>query len=286
MKFTASACQRAFTPRLLRPLLSAISLVVLASSSAHAVLVVTYAENSNSYNSSLTNTKVLTFDNLPARSKVTNYTWTNNSATVGTIDQFYVQASDQYGGAGSSGSNYPVQSQSVGGSNATPTTTITFSTSQGYYGLWWSAGDPANVLTFYSGNALVAQFTTSSLLTRLASSPDYYGNPRTNQNPAEAYAFINFFGVTGTTWDRIVMSNQGSSGFESDNWTTRVGSYGTEPGENPSNLPGVKVAQVSGTTVTLIPSPTPVPEPTSALYLLPALGLVALRRRTGVPSGQ
>lgn len=285
MKFTASARQRAFTPGLLRPSFSAISLVVLISSSAHAVLVVTYAENSNSYNSSLTNTKVLNFENLPARSKITNYTWTNNSATVGTIDQFYVQASDQYGGAGASGSNYPVQSQSVGGSNATPTTTITFSTSQGYYGLWWSAGDSANVLTFFSGNTLVAQFTTSSLLTKLASSPDYYGNPSNNQNPGEAYAFINFFGVTGTTWDRIVMSNQGSSGFESDNWTTRVGSYGTEPGENPSNLPGVKVAQVSGTTVTLIPTPAAVPEPTSALCLLPALGLVALRRRTGVASG-
>ncbi len=286
MQITTSACERASTPGFRKSLVAAASLVLLTSSSAQAVLVVTYAENSNSYNSTLTNTKVLTFDNLTARSKVTNYAWTNNSATVGTIDQFYVQASDQYGGAGASGSSYPVQSQSVGGSNATPTTTITFSTSQGYYGLWWSAGDPANVLTFYSGNTLVAQFTTASLLTRLASSPDYYGNPRTNQNGSEAYAFINFFGVTGTTWDRIVMSNQGSSGFESDNWTTRVGTYGTEPGENPNNLPGVKVAQVSGTTVTLIPTPTTVPEPTSAFYLLPALGLMAFRRRTSVQKGQ
>ncbi len=253
---------------------------MVASSSANAALVVTYAENSNAYNSSLTNTKVLTFDNLPARSKVTNYTWTSGSATVATINQFYVQASDQYGGAGASGSNYPVQSQSVGGSGATPTTTISFTASQGYYGLWWSAGDSANVLTFYSGNTLVAQFTTSSLLTKLASSPDYYGNPRTNQNMIEAYAFINFFGVAGTTWDSVVMTNQGSSGFESDNWTTRVGAYGTEPGELPNNLPGVTVAQVTGTTVTLVPTPTVVPEPTSTLYLFSTLGLLAFRRRS------
>ena len=249
----------------------AIGMALAALPTAQASLIVSYAEDSNSYVSTLSNTSLLTFDALPATAKSTNLTWLDGTATVGTIDQVYIHAADQYGGAGASGSNYAVQSTSVGGTDATPVTTVNLTASSAYFGMWWSAGDDKNVLKFYSANTLVAQFTTNTLISVISSSPEYYGNPRTGQNASQPYAFINFFGQDGTTWDKIILTNQGSSGFESDNWTDRTGAWGTEPGET-GPPPGVIVATVNGVTV------TPVPEP-SAISLLALLPLVALRRR-------
>jgi hypothetical protein len=262
-----------------------VALTLLTGHSAKAALsvVVTYAEDSNAFSSSLANTTVLDFNSITPNTKVTNYAWTNGTATVGTIDQVYVHQADQYGGAGGVG-NYAVQSTSVGGDYHTPTTTITFPTGEGqaghaYFGFWWSAGDAENVLSFYSGTTLVAQLTTDNLLNKLASSPAYYGNPTAGtfhgQNSNEAYAFINFFGDSGTTWDKIVFSNLGQSGFESDNWTDRVGAWGTGSGET-GPMPGVQVASVSGTTVTMMEA---IPEPSSVLCLSATLGLLAFRRR-------
>lgn len=114
---------------------------------ANAALIVTYAEDSNSYNSTLSSTTVYTFDSVPANTKATNLVWSNGTATIGTIDHLYVKSLDVYGGAGPAGSNYAVQSQTVGGSNATPTTTLTFTSQHAYFGLWWSAGDALNVMT-------------------------------------------------------------------------------------------------------------------------------------------
>lgn len=73
----------------------------------------------------------------------------------------------------------------------------------------------------------------------------------------EKYAFFNVYGDPGTTWDRIIFGNNGSSGFESDNHTTRVNPWRTEPGEVGPE-PGIPVMRVSGTTVS--PAVTAVPE--------------------------
>lgn len=250
----------------------------LSPQAADAALIVTYAEDSSSYVTSLANTSVLTFNSIPPNTTVTNYVWTHGAATVGTIDRVHVLGTNVYGGAGSSGSNYAVQSQTLGGANATPTTTIRFDVDHAYFGFWWSAGDDKNVLTFYSDDAMVARFTTESLLNKLASSPDYYGNPRltTQNNPGQAYAFINFFGIAGTTWDEIVFSNQGTSGFESDNWTDRAAAWGSQPEEH-GDPPGVKVATVTGSTITVIP------EPSSSLCLVLSVSLLLARRRRGNP---
>jgi len=52
---------------------------------------------------------------------------------------------------------------------------------------------------------------------------DYYGNPiNRGQNRGEPYAFINFYGDQSTSWDKVVLTNAGSSGFESDNYTSRT----------------------------------------------------------------
>ena len=78
----------------------------------------------------------------------------------------------------------------------------------------------------------------------------YDGNPSNRRvNSGEPYAFINFFGDQNTAWDQIVLTNNGNSGFESDNYTSRVAAW------NPNvdgALPGVPVAIVSGTSSKLV----------------------------------
>jgi len=252
--------------------LAASLFALLLVPSAKASLIVTYAESPDSVNSTLSNTEVYTFDSLTANAKHTDVSWTG----VGTFDALYVKAADQYGGAVDasypSGSPYSVQSNSIGGSGHITKTTLTLTTPSAYFGFWWSAGDKANVMDFYSGGNLVAEFTTANLMLKLKNEAAYLGNPRNRSlDSAEPFAFINFYGETGTTWDKITFSNIGSSGFESDNYTSRVGAWGTGPGEAGKPVPGVVLETVNGLDVS-------VPEPGTALAgLLVAAGFVARR---------
>jgi hypothetical protein len=181
---------------------------------------------------------------------------------VGTIDQVYLQAANQYGGATGTGF-YPVQSNpiygsSVGGANAVETTTLTPGNSSAYFGLWWSAGDAYNSLSFYSGNTLEATYTTASLLALLPSS--YNGNPTSafkGQDGGEAFAFINFYGLGGTTWTSVKLSDNYNTGFESDNWTSRGLAWGSDPNDV-GPLPGVQVADD-------LVAPVPAPEPANVV---------------------
>lgn len=52
----------------------------------------------------------------------------------------------------------------------------------------------------------------------------YRGNPTgafAGQNTSVKYAFFNVYSQDGASWDKIIFTNNGSSGFESDNHTTR-----------------------------------------------------------------
>ena len=214
-----------------------ITLGVFTAATAPAAVVITYAEKPGEVNSSLLGTDVFTFDTLKTGLQ-TDVAWKG----VGTFDQLFIKSADAYGGAASElypkGSLYSVQ----GVGTRVLSSTLTLDEDSSYFGLWWSAGNARNVLQFYSGDALVAQFTTASLLAPLPK--DYYGNPlNPSINRGEPYAFINFFGDADTTWDRIVFTNDGSSGFESDNYTTRVAAW--DPIVDGA-LPGVPVAIVSG----------------------------------------
>ncbi|MBK1815814.1 hypothetical protein JIN84_09310 [Luteolibacter yonseiensis] len=251
-------------------LLILLTLSGFLSAASHGALVVSYAEDSNDFNSKLSNTTVFDFNGLAA-GKRSNVAWTSGGNTIGTYDQLWIKGADQYGGAGNpNGSNY-----SAIGARWVPTTTLTFNEPHAYFGFWWSAGDANNVLSFYNGSTLTAQFTTSTLLNALAGSPEYKGSPVTkylNQNAAESYAFINFFGAGGTTWNKIVFSNLGTSGFENDNHTDRVLPWGSYPQEVGKPYPGKVIASVNGTNVTMIPEP--------GAALLSVLGaLTCLRRR-------
>lgn len=217
--------------------------LLLATLPATAGVVITYAENPESYYSSLSGTSFYDFDSLSSGVSK-NVDWNG----VGTFDQLYVKSVDAYGGAPNEA--YPKGSlYSLQGAGAPVTnTTLFLKEDSAYFGMWWSAGDARNVLSFYDGDNLVSRFTTASLLKPL---PDAYdGNPMNRKvNSGEPYAFINFFGDEKTTWDRIVFSNDGSSGFESDNYTTRVAAW--DPAKDDA-LPGVPVAIVSGTTTTYV----------------------------------
>ncbi|MBL9157102.1 MAG: hypothetical protein JNJ70_06515 [Verrucomicrobiales bacterium] len=223
------------------------SLLALLAIPAKAELIVTYAEDPSLNQSSLGGTQVFDFNTMSIGYQK-NVSWKG----VGTFDQLYINKADAYGGAADAtnpkGSLYSVQ----GAGTPVTSSTLQLDIASSYFGMWWSAGDPRNVLSFYSGEKLVGTFTTSSLLNLLPST--YDGNPINRKiNSGEPYAFINFYGDEKTTWDRIVLTNDGSSGFESDNYTTRVAAW--DPAKDGA-LGGVPVAIVSGTTTTAVTEET------------------------------
>ncbi len=194
---------------------------------------------------------------------------------VGTYDTASVITANRFGGAGGSG-YYLVQSQSVGAQVVT--TTLSLDTPSSYFGLWWSAGDNRNRLQFYNGSSLVADFTTQAVVNALPTT--YRGNPNpafAGQNAGENYAFLNVYSNDGATFDRIVFSNVGSSGFESDNHTVRAAAWGTLPTES-GPPPGTPIATIDGTTVTPVVA---VPETSTWVMGILAAGAVVffVRRR-------
>ena len=224
------------------PMKKTILLLLLTGTlSANAGVIITYAEDPNAYNSSLKDTQVFDFNSLK--------TGTQRNVErdgVGTFDKLYISKTDVYGGApdakNPNGSRYSLQ----GAGSGVLASTLKLETPSSYFGMWWSAGDPHNVLEFYNGDTLIGRFTTASLMDPLPS--EYDGNPMNRKlNSGEPYGFINFFGDEKTAWDRIVMTNDASSGFESDNYTTRVDAW--DPLTD-GKLPGVPVVIVDGKTTT------------------------------------
>jgi hypothetical protein len=146
--------------------------------------------------------------------------------SVGAYSQINVVKADVFGGAGGTGNYVSIRTSPV---------TITFTAPQRYFGMWWSAGDPNNVLQFYSGNTLVQTFTTKDVLTFINNLPAsqrslYFGNPNTHfqgGNSGEPYAFLNFFADPSNetvTFNTIELYQASSGGaFESDNHTIAAG---------------------------------------------------------------
>ncbi len=202
-------------------------------------------------------TTVVTFD------AVTTGRYTSLSTAIGTYTSpgMQIVASDQFGGADKT------RYFSVGAQSAQTTATLTLSATAAYFGFLWCAGDAQNNLDFYMNGIQIATFNTGTLLNFIAGSSNssqYMGNPNTGQNTAEPYAFVNFFADGGTTFDKIVFRNNGTStGFESDNHTIRA-------------------AAVNPPTGTVVTSIVVAPEPSTWFLALAALGLTgvrALRRR-------
>lgn len=220
------------------------ALCLAGVTSGFSASMVTIAEDPNSFTSSLSGTSTYDFNSLKTGKVSKNVDWKG----VGTFDQLYVIPANQYGGAPSEsqpkGSNYSVQ----GIGSPVKATTLTLDTPSSYFGFYWSAGDSSNMLQFFNGRELVAEFTTKSLLANLPA--DYLGNAlNKSQNTGEAYAFVNFYGDQSTQWDTVVMTNSSTSGFESDNYTSRVAAWSAE---KDGAITGRPIVVVEGTTVTKV----------------------------------
>lgn len=166
---------------------------------------------------------------------------------------------DTYGGA-STENPAPVRG-GEGTSYATVngfTMTLTLDEPQTYFGLWWSAGNGANYLDFYSGDLLIGSFSSTSVIEALTSQTlsssggasytvqDYFGNPIDESNSGEAYAYLHVFATSGKTFDKVVFSGDG---FEFDNVMVAKG----------TNTVDEDLVHLAGPVDDVTPDPTPTP---------------------------
>lgn len=182
---------------------------------------------------------------------------------------FMINAANQYGGAGGTGRFITTHHQGVGYSVSLTHTAAMPGIN--YFGMWLSALDQGNYLEFYNGDQLTYTYTPANLIDSLGGCPSAYcGNPVTNANTKEQYAFVNFYDQVGY-FDRIRFhqSPTFSAGYEADNFT-----FGYR---NPNDV----------TTGTVVGAPAPVLGATPAGGMLAMLlGMVGLRASRRVRSGK
>jgi hypothetical protein len=140
------------------------------------------------------------------------------STITGTYSgDFAVTAASQYGGAGGTG-NF-MDTTTPGGQPGSYT--LSLSAQVNYFGLWFSALDAGNSLSFYDGSTLVDTFNASSYASLVGNCPNAYcGNPNATfmgDDSGQQYAYLNFLDTTGT-FNTIVFTESPAVGqFESDN---------------------------------------------------------------------
>ena len=142
------------------------------------------------------------------------------SAYTGVYSPIQVNAADQYGGAGGTG-NYDAV---FGTSNTLTVSKNNTGAGVNYFGIWISALDAGNQLQFYNGNTLVYTFTSQNLINALGSCANghsgnaYCGNPSDQyyNDSGELFAYVNFVDTVGT-FNKIIFTQTGGGGFESDN---------------------------------------------------------------------
>jgi outer membrane autotransporter protein len=197
----------------------------------------------------------------------------NNDASIGSYSRGLIVSANQFGGAGGKGLYFDVNTTI--GVNSPSAVILTFKSPQRYFGLWWSAGDPNNVLQFKSGNTLLQTFTTADVTNFINGLPAatrslYRGNPNAafkGQDSSENFAFLNFFADPTNpkvTFNTVTFSNSKTTGFESDNhtiaasYTDLSGTGVTEPAPPvvPST-PGEDVSTGPGSDVTFPTTPPP-----------------------------
>jgi len=156
--------------------------------------------------------------------------------------------------------------------------TMTLATPAQYFGFYFTAGDKYNEITVMSGATTLISFSTDTLINMLPKGSgnhitaingsqyltnDYYGQPNTNLNSAEPYAYLHFIAFGETTFDKLILSQNKASTqiFENDNHSILT----TTP-----SIPD-SLVYVAG---------SPIPEPSSwGLVFGVAGGLLLVRRR-------
>jgi hypothetical protein len=236
----------------------AATFALFTAGEAGAAVLATYNGSPQTITTTVNGATVVTFDSLPLGVN-SNVPLMDGATQVGTFDLIRVLSGGPYGGANASQYITPVD----------PQTTLTFASSAHYLGIWWSAGDQSNVIDFFSGSTLVAEFTTANLLQALPAA--YYGNPSgpyQGSDPTEPFAYLNFFATGSTSWDSVTFRN---GQFESDNYSSRSAVW--NPGVE-GVYPGVIFESIDGTTeeaITATPEPATI-GPCGMMLLLIAFG--------------
>jgi len=268
---------------------------VLATTSQ---MLVTTAAAPGAYNTTVSNSSVETFNGLAGVGNSPVYTnslaWTGVGTFTGlSNNNIQFDTADEYGGAPNP-TNSATNTAYLAAFTASGVK-LTLNSPASYFGMWWSAGDAANTLTFYSGGTngtVVATFTAGDLSLL---STNYNGNPTTEflgQDSSEKFTYLNFYAQLGTSFDTVVASEPGSgAGFESDNWTIRDAAYGLGAGDGTTD-PGTPLVQyyvtngvqtISTTNFDTAADTVPVPEPSqlssSILLLIGISGFLVFRKR-------
>ncbi|MBR8837889.1 MAG: PEP-CTERM sorting domain-containing protein [Stigonema ocellatum SAG 48.90 = DSM 106950] len=214
--------------------------------------------------SNLDNAQVENFDGLTQGYSASGFDWkaSDGHTIIGTYTNTLIENADQYGGANGGGQYFDVDTKRSNDNNQTNNQTVStlkLNSPQKYFGLWWSAGDANNVLTFLSNGKVVETMTTAQVvdyIATLANKSDYYGNPNSTNHTAdntEPFAFINFYDLSGT-FNEVQFTNVGKTGFESDNHTVATGFKrvtGNVVVPEPSSVLGVFVIGFVGATSVL-----------------------------------
>jgi LPXTG-motif cell wall-anchored protein len=193
-----------------------------------------------------------------------------------------VETAGDYGGASAAANDAAPTTGGVGSnymSTANPSLEVAFDLTAPakYLGLWWSAGTDSNVLELYLGDELVANISTSSIITLLDNSSvttvgggsynsvDYFGNPRNNAASNEPFLFLSLYATGGASFDRVVLSG---GGFEFDNLS--VSGNAQQPASSE-----VPIEFIPGENAPPAPSPT-LPDTGLDMSLLLGAGAIAL----------
>ena len=186
------------------------------------------------------------YENFDAMTSLANglpFTTTyNNSGFTGVYSgdiEWY--AANAYGGASGKGA-YPETFSGY---------TISINPSANYFGLWFSALDSGNQLSFYRDNTLLYTFAPTDFMRLVGACPGtaFCGNPNASQagNNGQQYAYLNFYDSNGT-FNKIVFSESGGGGFESDNHAVAL--LTSTPAGTPLTTPEPSTAAVLGLVLT------------------------------------
>jgi len=151
---------------------TAMGLSILASTATHAGLIETF-EASGVTRCSVSNTQVVDFNDM-SLGYTSSATVQLSSLTITYSGDVFTVAADQYGGAPDLSD--PTKDMNYLGVGSGQSVTMTLSTPQPYFGIWFSAADQFNNIDFYHGNTLLSSVAgTGPVLSSLSSS--YNGNP-------------------------------------------------------------------------------------------------------------